>query len=93
MQRGRSPVSLPDLLSAGLLQPGQQLSMCQRPGTTAELTANGTLKIGSEEYSSPSTAARAVLNGTSTNGWRAWTARDGGVVVALADIRTRFLAQ
>ena len=91
MQRGRSPVSVRDLLAAGLLQSGQDLSFRQRPGTTAEVTEEGKLKIGLEEYSSPSAAARAVLGGTSTNGWRAWHVRVDDGLSTLADLRTRLL--
>ena len=93
MQRGRSTVSLGDLLSAGSLQPGQQLTFRQRPEVTAEVLANGRLKFGGTEYSSPSTAARAVLGGTSTNGWLAWSIREGDVLVALSDVRARHLGQ
>jgi len=89
MQRGRSSVSLGDLLAAGFLAPGQQLVLRQRPSVTAAIAATGRLRIGDQEYTSPSTAARAVLEGTATNGWKAWCTPEGD---ALADVRARYLS-
>ncbi len=71
MQRGRSKVSLMDLIHAGLIQPGQTLRFSNRNDTRAEVTHRGTVLFQGVEYSSLSTAGKAVTN-TAVNGWDAW---------------------
>lgn len=71
MQRGRSPVSVPDLVNSGLLQAGQELRL-RKSSTVAIVKADGKLEVGGRLFASPSTAAGAALGGTATNGWLAW---------------------
>jgi hypothetical protein len=92
MQRGRSPVSLTDLILARLLQPGQTLSFRGQASPLGSLTAAGKIVLDGREYSSPSTAARAAAGGTSTNGWLAWQVEEGGQYTPLAALRSRYLA-
>ena len=88
-QLGRSPVSLSDLVTAGLLRPGQELFF--RGGTRiARVTSAGGVTFEGRNFTSPSTAARAA-SGTSTNGWLAWHVNDGGRRATLAALRDRFL--
>lgn len=89
MQRGRSPVSVADLVAAGLLRPGQRVRFRRDETITGELTDAGAIRIGADEYRSPSTAGRAVAGGTATNGWTAWSVHDGDDWVTLATVRDR----
>jgi hypothetical protein len=91
MQRGRSPVSLADLVTAELLKPGQRLSFRKDDAVVAEITTNGCIRVGGSDFVSPSTAARSVTGGTAVNGWLAWCAQRDGRVVTLADLRDELL--
>lgn len=84
----RSSISLPDLLAAGLLHPGQRLVFRKR-GPSAEVTSSGTIRLSGKEYTSPSTAGMAAAGGTSTNGWVAWYAEDGDDLTLLSELRLR----
>jgi hypothetical protein len=90
-QRGRSAVSLTQLLEAGLVREDQELRLRGQKGVTATITATGSIKYRGELYPSPSTAARAAKGGTSTNGWTAWQVEDDGVWVNLSELRHRFI--
>lgn len=91
-QRGRSAVSVAQLIEAGLLRAGQQLRLRGPEGATARVTASGTVEIEGVAHRSPSAAARAAKGGTSTNGWIAWQVEDGGRWTTLAEIRERLKA-
>lgn len=86
MQRGRSPVSVSDLIVSGLLRPGQELRFRQTP-TVAVVAPDGKLNIDGRAFASPSTAAAAVLGGTATNGWLAWYLEEGEGRRSLAQLR------
>ena len=90
MQRGRSTVSLSDLIGVGLLRPGQDLSFRRSPELVAVVTESGGLRFRNKEYRSPSTAGRAAASGVATNGWTAWYAWSEGGHVSLAGLRERF---
>ncbi len=90
-QRGRSAVSLAQLLEAGLLRQGQELRMRGHAGATATLAASGSIEYGGDQYPSPSTAARAAKGGTATNGWKAWQVEEQGSWVELSELRSRFV--
>jgi Restriction Enzyme Adenine Methylase Associated len=90
MQLGRSPVSLSDLIQAGLLRSGQRLLFRRRPECTAEVTDRGTLLFDNREFKSPSTAALAA-GGSATNGWLAWYS-DEGALTHLGTLRERALS-
>jgi Restriction Enzyme Adenine Methylase Associated len=92
MQLGRSPVSLSDLLQAGLLRPGQKLWFRRKREIRAEVTASGTIRLAGREYTSPSTAGKAASQGSSTNGWVAWYVKEGDEWTDLAALRERLSA-
>jgi hypothetical protein len=85
VQRGRSPVSMKDLLDAGLLTAGQELR--GRGSVRAKVTATGGLVVAGTEHRSPSNAATAALDGTSTNGWFFWRVQHGQDWVRLDELR------
>jgi hypothetical protein len=87
MQRGRSPVSLADLLTAGLLQPGQELQFRKSAGKRAQIAGDGTIVFEGRAYQSPSTAGRAAAGGASTNGWVSWYVNRAGEWIHLAQLR------
>jgi hypothetical protein len=93
MQRGRSPVSLSDLLKAGVLEPEQPSRFRGRADMTATITIRGTLVFRAIEYKSLSSAAKAAANGHSTNGWISWLVEDESRWISLATIRDRFLSK
>lgn len=74
MQRGRSPVSIKDLVQSGLLSVGEDLTFRDRIDVKAKVTADG-ISVQGQEFRSPSTAATAVLGGISANGWLCWRVR------------------
>jgi hypothetical protein len=88
-QRGRSAVSIKDLLDAGLLKEGQQLRFGMVNEAVAALTSDGTISLSGKSYSSPSTAGRAINGGVAVNGWTAWRLADGDGAT-LAEVRRRF---
>lgn len=90
-QRGRSTVSVRDLLVAGLLREGQQLRFSRANEQIAVLDSNGGLRVGDQSYRSPSSAARALNGGVAVNGWTAWRLADSDGV-SLAEVRRRFLS-
>lgn len=92
MQRGRSTVSIADLIGADLLQPGQQVSFRRSSTITGVITNRGTISVSGTEYASPSTAAKAAAGGVSTNGWVAWRVRRGGEWNTLAQLRDQLLS-
>lgn len=92
MQRGRSPVSLSDLLSAGLLQPGQELRFRTNAAKQARVAGDGTIAFEGQTYSSPSTAGRAAAGGVSTNGWVSWQINRNGQWIDLSRLRDELAA-
>jgi len=86
MQRGGSPVTIRDLLDAGLLKPGQELRFSGHEDIRANVTSSGTVRFRGVEYRSPSMAAKAV-RGTSLNGWFVWRAKSAGQWIRLRDLR------
>ncbi len=90
MQRGRSKVSLSDLIRAKLLLVGQEVSFRGSPTTVAVVTETGGLRFEGSEYRSPSTAGRAAANGVATNGWVAWYVNLAGERETLASLRDRY---
>ena len=91
MQRGRSPVTIGDLIHGGLLRQGQVLRYRERLTDAASLTSSGKIAYREREFASPSSAARVAAGGASTNGWTAWFVEEDGQWVSLADIRKRML--
>lgn len=93
MQRGRSPISLADLMEAGLVHPGQELCFKKNPSVCATLGADGRLAFRGNAFASPSTAGRAATNGGATNGWIGWFVKDGDKWISLDALRKRLLAR
>ena len=87
MQRGRSRLSISELISKGVLVSGQELRFRGQPELTGSITPQGEIRYGDVTYKSPSTAAKAVIGGGSTNGWLAWRALAGDAWVPLASLR------
>jgi hypothetical protein len=87
MQRGRSAVTLKQLLEAGLIQPGQELRFRGDATKSAVLSDDGKINLDGKSFTSLSTAASAFTGGTSTNGWLAWQTRLGEKWVTLSDVR------
>ena len=69
-------LSLRNLLEAGLISAGDDLIWKKRNSRltfTAKIMQNGMIKTSDGVlHNSPSTAARHVNMGMSTNGWRVW---------------------
>lgn len=86
--RGRSDISLLDLLDLGLLRPGQKLQLVGREGlaVNATVTDRGTIVCEGTEFKSLTMAAKAV-KGFSVNGWKAWRIPQGNGAVNLDTLR------
>jgi len=69
--RSKRGPSFTDVLSAGLLTPGQNLLFRSDPSRTATVTATGTLRIGEFEGSIHK-AGSHYSNGSPCNGWDHW---------------------
>jgi len=87
MQRGRSSVSVGQLIEAGHLTAGQELRYRQHSDATATLVDSGAIDFRGTVYPSPSAAARAANYGISTNGWLAWFVNRDGRWIPLARLR------
>jgi Restriction Enzyme Adenine Methylase Associated len=86
--RGRSDISLLDLLDLGLLRPGQKLQLVRQagPAVNATVTDRGTIVCQGTEFRSLTMAAKAV-KGFSVNGWEAWRIPQGNGTVNLDTLR------
>lgn len=75
-------VQVPDLLDAGLVKPGQELTWNRpRVGETyrASVTETGQIRLeDGRECSSPSNAAMTAANVASYDGWYAWRVNEEG---------------
>jgi hypothetical protein len=92
-QRGRSAVTLAQLLESGLISAGRELRLRGTAGARAVITQTGGVEYAGKEYPSPSTAARAARGGTSSNGWVAWQVQVDGRWVDLGHLRQRWVAR
>jgi hypothetical protein len=74
MARATGTISTKALIERGVLHPDEPLILRRRsqPAVTAVLTSAGTIQLDEVEYATPTTAARAALNGKPTNGWDRW---------------------
>jgi len=88
-------VTVMDLLDAGLLAPGDELTFARpRSGEThrAIVTESGGLALeGGQTFRSPSSAARVAADISAIDGWRAWTVASSGQL--LDSLRQRLLDQ
>jgi Restriction Enzyme Adenine Methylase Associated len=93
-------VTLVDLIGAGLLHAGQELSMKYKPRGGEQriyhsiVSEDGSIEFMGQIYSSPSYAAIRGINDAGSNrktvnGWTSWVVADGRT---LADLRSVFLA-
>ena len=96
---GRTYVTLIDLLNAGLLAEGEELSMSYKPrggkgrGYKAILGEDGSLTVQDVSFTSPSYAALYCIQDagserTTVNGWTSWKTKGGKF---LSQIRTEYL--
>jgi hypothetical protein len=78
-----------DLLAAGLLEAGAQLTF-SRAGKVAQgkVTSEGEIVVEGKAYGSPSTAAAKALGLKAANGWVSWRL-DGGTGATLAELRAQ----
>ncbi|WP_405767376.1 hypothetical protein [Streptomyces sp. NBC_01538] len=80
-------VTLSDLLSAGLLAEGEQLTFVRpRMGETHEatVTSRGWIRLADgEEFRSPSKAAMVAVGYGTFDGWEAWQVGDGRFLMQL----------
>lgn len=66
-------VTVGNLVSSGLLEAGQKLSLRQGDiEATASVTADGEILVRGVAYRTPSAAAAAALHLQSSNGWTTW---------------------
>ena len=81
-------VEFRELVAAGLLLPGQVLTIRQgeHAGATAVVEKDGQLRIGNATFSTPSGAGQHVRGGA-TNGWYYWYLEDGR---RLRDVREEY---
>jgi len=72
--RTTGTVSLADLLKRGVLLPGENLLLRHRsaPHTEGVLQEDGSIKIGSQKYATPSAAARHSRRHGAVDGWLRW---------------------
>jgi hypothetical protein len=89
--KGRSEISVADLIRAGLLKPGQRLRHRKSGSVYATVTTEGHLRVRNKVYSSPSTAAQ-VASGGITNGWLSWFTEDTDDVLSLSELRQQLMA-
>lgn len=86
----RHGVTVPDLISAGLLDAGARLvSMSIGTPADAVVNADGTITWDGTTYSTPSAAGCAVRAGKATNGWAFWAIESDSGKVTLATLRSR----
>jgi hypothetical protein len=94
-------VSLSDLLDAGFLSEGDELTLAYKPRGgkrrtyTGILSDDGSLNVLNQSYSSLSYAALACIQDagsdrTTVNGWTSWKTKNGNF---LAQIRSEYLDQ
>lgn len=79
-------VAVRDLLDAGLIQVGEQLTFARpRAGETysAIVEDSGALVVGGRAHATPSAAARAATGAGQIDGWTAWTNSVGSTLHAL----------
>lgn len=74
MARTTGTASLADLVQQGALSPDEKLLLPRRSKRPiiGRLTGGGTLRVGDEEFATPSAAARAVLGAKAASGWKRW---------------------
>lgn len=87
--RGRARERVVDLVEAGVISPGEILTMNHRGSVyRATVAADGSIEFEGRVCKSPSEASRCAT-GTARNGWRDWKVMDG---LSLDDLRWRLRA-
>jgi len=87
----RTDISVSDLISAGLVTPGQTLYTRNKAKTnrTATILDGGRIQVDEKIFESLSLAGAEALNRVSANGWRAWlVSRDP--LVSMSDLRDEY---
>jgi len=74
MARATGTVGLGDLLAWGVLVKGEKLVLHRRsaPDIEGVLQTDGTIRVGSKVFRSPSQAAKVALGARSVDGWLRW---------------------
>jgi len=86
-------VSLKELIDAGALVAGEAMPILRNrvAGVEGTLNADGTITVGGQTYTSPSSAAQAVTGAKAEPGWELWGVRREDRTVRLMDIRSEYL--
>jgi len=81
--------TVPDLLDAGLLQPGDEFRSVRKAlsDVRATLRPDGRLEVNGEVHGSLSAAAVAVSGNKAEPGWEFWAIERNGKLVTLYDLR------
>lgn len=87
-------VTLKDVLNAGLLKPGDELTISLRgKGVTATLLADGKIKYQNQIYDGPLACATAI-RGQACDSWFCWRVTDAsGTNRSISHYRAALLAQ
>lgn len=74
MARTTGTTSVADLIRSGVLKSGDKLVIRRRsaPPIEAILEPDGTIKVGSTSFATPSGAAKQALDVGSVDGWLRW---------------------
>jgi hypothetical protein len=80
---------MPDLIAAGLLQPGESLYPVRKSlaDTKATLLPDGRIELNGQTYGSPSSAAVAASGKKAEPGWEFWAVDRQGNRIPLYDLR------
>lgn len=84
-------VSLQDLISAGMLTPGDVLTPARTSvEVLGEIDERGNIVVNDVPHSSPSSAAMAAAGTQSENGWTFWIAETSGGEKRLSELRDQY---
>ena len=74
MARTTGTMSLADLMRRGVVRSGEPIEIRRRsaPPVEATIEADGKIKVGQLSFSSPSGAAKHVLQSGPVDGWLRW---------------------
>lgn len=92
--RYKSKTTLSDLLSVGLLQPGEAVvSVNGLWPATGHIEPNGTIRYNGVSYEAVSAAGMAAKKGSTVNGWEFWAVKRDGQPLQLAQVRAEYDAE
>jgi hypothetical protein len=88
LTKGRSPISIADLLKAGLLRDGQELYLRRDESKIGYIAKDGSIVVEGTKYANPTGAAKATGSWKTVKGWTAWSVECNGRRIQLADLRS-----